>query len=75
MPGEPSWCVATRALSVEGRYPEGLAADLSARGHDVRRGEDWDDLFGHAHAIWMEENGGELAGGSDPRADGAALGY
>jgi len=70
-----TWGVATRALSVEGRYPEGLAADLAARGHDVRRGEDWDDLFGHAHAIWMEDNGGGLAGGSDPRADGAALGY
>ena len=70
-----TWGVATRALSVEGRYPEALAAELAGRGHDVRRGEAWDDLFGHAHAIWIEENGRGLAGGSDPRADGAALGY
>jgi gamma-glutamyltranspeptidase/glutathione hydrolase len=66
-----TWGVATRALSLEGRYPDALARDLAGRGHDVQRGEDWDDLFGHAHAIWIE--GEELTGGSDPRADGAAL--
>ncbi len=69
-----TWGVATRALSLEGRFPEGLARELAERGHDVRRGEDWDDLFGHAHAIWIED-GGDLCGGSDPRADGGALGY
>ena len=65
-PGRSAWRAAIRRR---------LARDLAARGHDVRRGEDWDDLFGHAHAIWIEENGGGLGGGSDPRADGAALGY
>jgi gamma-glutamyltranspeptidase len=39
----------------------------------VRVGEEWDDLFGHAHCVWMEEGG--FCGGSDPRADGGALGY
>jgi oxamate amidohydrolase len=70
-----TWGVATRALSLEGRYPEGLARELAERGHDVRPGEDWDDLFGHAHAIWSQDGGGGLCGGSDPRADGGALGY
>jgi gamma-glutamyltranspeptidase len=69
-----TWGVATRALSLEGRYPPSLAEDLAARGHDVKMGEAWDDLFGHAHAIWLDERDG-LCGGSDPRADGGALGY
>jgi len=70
-----TWGVATRALSLEGRYPVSLARDLSERGHDVKRGEEWDDLFGHAHAIWLDKAEGGLCGGSDPRADGGALGY
>ena len=69
-----TWGMATRALSVEGRYPPALARALAARGHDVQVGEEWDDLFGHAHGIWMEGEGG-FSGGSDPRADGGALGY
>ena len=69
-----TWGMATRALSVEGRYPPALARALAARGHDVQVGEEWDDLFGHAHGIWMEGEGG-FRGGSDPRADGGALGY
>ncbi|HET6366405.1 MAG TPA: gamma-glutamyltransferase, partial [Pseudomonadales bacterium] len=68
-----TWGVATRALSVEGRYPPALARELAARGHDVRVGKEWDDLFGHAHCIWREEGG--FSGGSDPRADGGALGF
>ena len=69
-----TWGVATRALSLEGRYDSDLARDLAARGHDVQMGGEWDDLFGHAHCIWLDPDGG-LVGGSDPRADGAALGY
>ncbi len=70
-----TWGVATRALSLEGRYPASLAQDLAGRGHDVKTGEEWDDLFGHAHAIWLDTAEGGLCGGSDPRADGGALGY
>jgi gamma-glutamyltranspeptidase/glutathione hydrolase len=69
-----TWGTATRALSLEGRYPPELARDLAARGHDVAVGGEWDDLFGHAHVIRLDEREG-LIGGSDPRADGAALGY
>jgi gamma-glutamyltranspeptidase/glutathione hydrolase len=50
-----TWGVATRALSLEGRYPRVPRRDLSERGHDVKRGEEWDDLFGHAHAIWLDK--------------------
>jgi gamma-glutamyltranspeptidase/glutathione hydrolase len=69
-----TWGAPSRALNLEGRYGTDVAADLAARGHEVKMGGDWDDLFGHAHCIWLDP-GGDLVGGSDPRADGAALGY
>lgn len=69
-----TWGTPSRALNLEGRYPADLASDLASRGHEVKMGADWDDLFGHAHCIWLETEGG-FVGGSDPRADGAALGY
>jgi gamma-glutamyltranspeptidase len=69
-----TWGAPSRALSLEGRYGTDVAGDLAARGHEVKMGGDWDDLFGHAHCIWLDPDGG-LVGGSDPRADGAALGY
>ena len=69
-----TWGAPSRALNLEGRYGTDVAGDLAARGHEVKMGGDWDDLFGHAHCIWLDPDGG-LVGGSDPRADGAALGY
>jgi len=69
-----TWGEPTRALNLEGRYPPALARDLEARGHlDVRMAGEWDDLFGHAQCAWIAPEGG-LCGGSDPRADGAAVG-
>jgi gamma-glutamyltranspeptidase len=69
-----TWGASSSALSLEGRYPADLLRDLRARGHEVKMGGHWDDLFGHAQCIWLDPDGG-LAGGSDPRADGAALGF
>src|SRR5262252_37579 len=68
-----TWGAASRALSLEGRYPAEMARELMARGHEIRMGDDWDDLFGHAHCIWIDAHG--LVGGSDPRADGGAVGF
>jgi gamma-glutamyltranspeptidase/glutathione hydrolase len=65
--GEPS-----KALRLESRFGEGVAQALRRRGHDVRVIEAWSDLVGHAHVIAVEDNA--LIGGSDPRADGCALG-
>lgn len=69
-----TWGAPSRFLNLEGRYGADLARDLAARGHDIKMGREWDDLFGHAQCIWLDPDGG-LAGGSDPRADGAALGF
>ncbi|MGH7393700.1 MAG: gamma-glutamyltransferase, partial [Candidatus Rokuibacteriota bacterium] len=65
--GEPS-----KALRIEDRFGGAVAEGLRRRGHDVRVVEPWSDLMGHAHVIRIDADG--LAGGSDPRADGAALG-
>jgi gamma-glutamyltranspeptidase/glutathione hydrolase len=67
-----TWGDASKSLRLEGRFPPEVAASLRARGHDVQPVEGWSDLMGHAHAIRLDADG--LVGGSDPRADGAALG-
>jgi gamma-glutamyltranspeptidase/glutathione hydrolase len=66
--GEPS-----KALRIEERLGPTVAESLRERGHDVKVVDDWSDLLGHAHVIRMAGDG--LVGGSDPRADGAALGW
>ncbi len=65
--GEPS-----KALRLEARFDADTVASLRERGHDVRVVEAWSDLMGHAHVLCIDAGG--IAGGSDPRADGAALG-
>jgi gamma-glutamyltranspeptidase len=69
-----TWGTPSRALNLEGRYGADLARDLASRGHDVKMAGEWDDLLGHAQCVWLDPDG-SLAGGSDPRADGAALGF
>ena len=68
-----TWGAPTRALSIEGRFGDAVAADLTRRGHAVRVLEPWSDTAGHAQALRLEP-GGLLVGGGDPRADGPALG-
>jgi gamma-glutamyltranspeptidase/glutathione hydrolase len=69
-----TWGAPTSALRLEGRYGPEVAAELASRGHDVEVAGEWDALFGHAQCIWLDPEGG-LLGGSDPRADGGALGF
>ena len=68
-----TWGEASKALRLEARFAPGVAAALAARGHDVKVVDAWSDLMGHAQAIALDADG-LLRGGSDPRADGAALG-
>ena len=64
----------TDAVRVESRMDPALIADLEKRGHDVKPIGAFENLMGHAHAIFIDYENGTLAGGADPRADSAALG-
>ena len=67
------WGDASRALRLEGRFAPDVAGELRRRRHDVHVVEDWSDVMGHAQLIRVDADG--LVGASDPRADGAALGW
>jgi gamma-glutamyltranspeptidase len=67
-----TWGEASKALRLESRFDEDVTDSLRRRGHDVKVAEPWSDLMGHAQVIAIGDDG--LRGGSDPRADGAALG-
>ena len=58
-------------LQVERGYSDKVRAELTEKGHDVTIPE---TAIGGAQAILIHENG-VLEGASDPRKDGAALGY
>ena len=62
-------------LNIEGRYPESTLKELERRGHVLNRWGAWNELAGHAHGISIDPDTGARWGGSDPRSDGAAIGY
>jgi gamma-glutamyltranspeptidase/glutathione hydrolase len=55
--------------------PAATVAELKRRGHLVNQWPDWHEYAGHAHGITIDPGSGILIGGSDPRSDGAAIGY
>jgi len=69
-----TWGEPTQELKVEGRVAPEVLASLTSAGHAVRKVSDFDGIMGHAHAILRDEEG-FLQGGSDPRCDGAAIGW
>ncbi|MFO0946328.1 MAG: gamma-glutamyltransferase [Planctomycetota bacterium] len=58
---------------VEADIPEEVVRELERRGHSVSRGSPGE--FGGYQAIRLNGEQGGLVGGSDPRKDGAAIGY
>jgi gamma-glutamyltranspeptidase len=62
-------------LHMESRFPAGTIDALERRGHAVNRWGAWNEMAGHAHGITIDRRMGILRGGSDPRSDGAAIGY
>jgi gamma-glutamyltranspeptidase/glutathione hydrolase len=62
-------------LNIEARYPAATLAELERRGHLLNRWGAWNELAGHAHGITIDPVTGFRVGGSDPRSDGAAIGY
>ena len=59
--------------AARGRKIPEVGASLRQRDHDVLVVDAWDDVVGHAQVIGLD--GGGMAGASDPRADGAAIGW
>ncbi|MCP4615668.1 MAG: gamma-glutamyltransferase [Bradyrhizobium sp.] len=62
-------------LYLESRFPAATIAALERRGHAVHRWGAWNEQAGHAHGITIGSEDRMLSGGSDPRSDGAAIGY
>jgi gamma-glutamyltranspeptidase/glutathione hydrolase len=62
-------------LHIEGRFPDATLSELERRGHQLDRWGAWNELAGHAHGIVIDRQSGVRQGGSDPRSDGAAIGY
>ncbi|MEX2549099.1 MAG: gamma-glutamyltransferase family protein [Nitriliruptoraceae bacterium] len=65
--------VADGSVAVESRFPAAVVAGLTDRGHEVTHLDAYDDRAGHAHAIAVTRHG--YAAASDPRCDGAAIGW
>jgi len=62
-------------LHIENRFPAATIGELGQRGHLVDRWGAWNEMAGHAHGITVDGQSRILNGGSDPRSDGAAIGY
>jgi len=59
-------------LHIEARYPRATIDELERRGHQLDRWGDWNELAGHCNGITIGDDG-TVAGGHDPRSDGAAV--
>ena len=62
-------------LHIESRFPSETIDELARRGHPLDRWGPFNELAGHAHGITIDPESGLRMGGSDPRSDGAAIGY
>lgn len=60
-------------VRIERRVPADVREGLVARGHNLAVVSGWFSQMGHAHGITLRD--GTLAGGADPRGDGAAIGF
>jgi gamma-glutamyltranspeptidase/glutathione hydrolase len=60
-----------RCVSLEPGTPEGVVQELRRRGHEIAPAES----YGGGQIIEIIPETGALAGGSDPRKDGCAIGY
>lgn len=71
----PKWALTGPGdLALESRFPDDAFAELEARGHNIVRALPWESVLCRCQIVGRAANGGLLAA-SDPRADGAALGW
>ncbi len=68
----PRFCHQDGMAVVEASVPGHVMHDLANRGHRVAVSP---ESFGGGQAVWIDWERGTLAGGSEPRKDGIALGY
>jgi gamma-glutamyltranspeptidase/glutathione hydrolase len=73
----PRFCIedgsAGGMVALEEGISDAVAADLTDRGHMVKKVRGWERaLFGRGQIILRDTESGVLIGGSDPRADGYA---
>ncbi|CAG2128175.1 gamma-glutamyltransferase family protein [Cupriavidus plantarum] len=69
-----TWGQTSDTLKLESRFPEATQHALRTLGHDVEMLLPYDETMGHAGAIVLGADG-LYEGGSDPRSDGAAVGW
>jgi oxamate amidohydrolase len=69
-----TWGENSIALKLESRIERSVVGALKAAGHDVELLPDFTSTMGHAGAIVLRPDGC-LEGASDPRSDGAAIGF
>jgi gamma-glutamyltranspeptidase/glutathione hydrolase len=62
-------------LYLEEPIGENVRAELVAMGHDARMSPAFSSAMGHSNMIRVDRQRGVLMGGTDPRSDGAALGW
>jgi len=69
-----TWGQSSDSLKLEARFPDETVLALRSHGHLVDVLQPYDESMGHAGAIVMHADG-LYEGGSDPRSDGAAVGW
>lgn len=69
-----TWGENSVSLKLESRFDPALVAELRAAGHNVEMLEDFTSTMGHAGAVVLNPNG-VFEGATDPRSDGAAIGF
>lgn len=69
-----TWGEETTSLKLENRIGQSVVDWLRNAGHTIEIMQDYEEMMGHAGALVWHPSG-LIEGASDPRSDGAAVGY
>ena len=70
-----TWGAGSNSLKIERRVDSSVTTKLEGLGHNLEIVDDFNDVMGHAGAIYIDPETNVKWGGADPRGDGAALGF